>query len=96
MKIYLVGERYAEGDYIDSVYKTYEGAKKEWNKKRLKMLRERQSTLKRQKVGVGSKCIDSYIRLLEEIIKKLKEKDPAKIDCWPHCTPYIQEMELLE
>jgi hypothetical protein len=96
MKVYLVGEKYAEGNYIDSIHKTYNGAVKEWDKKRIEMLKDRQESLKRQKIETNDEKNDSYIRILKQVIKSLKEKDPNKIDCWPHPEPYIQEMELLE
>jgi uncharacterized protein YcbK (DUF882 family) len=96
MKVYLVGEKQVEGNYIDSVHKTYAGAVKAWNKHRLEMLQDRQESLKRQKLETDDEKNDSYIKVLNRLIKNLKEKDPKKIDCWPHPTPYIQEMELLE
>lgn len=96
MKVYLVGEREVEGNYVDSVHETYKGAVKAWNKRRLVVLKERQESLKQQKLETDNEKNDSYIRILKQWIKNLKEKDPNKIDCWPHSTPYIQEMELMK
>ena len=31
-----------------------------------------------------------------DMIKKLSEEDPEKIDNYPHDTPYLREMELIE
>jgi len=93
MKIYLVGDEGPEHNTAVSAHQTYDGAVKAWNEHRLTLLKEMQYSRDQYATEeLNTKMLEMY----ERIIENLKEEDQKKIDCYPHATPYIREMELLE
>lgn len=89
MKIFIVGDDGPEHNNVISVHMTYEGAFKAWNDRRLELLKEAKSSLRRNKRGGKHWC-----EMYERMVKSLSCKDPAKIDNYPHETPYIRQMEV--
>ena len=92
MKVYLVGHSGPEHQWIEGVYKNKADALKAFEKIRLDLLEKAKSGLKwckKEKTdgGWGAK-------MYKEIIKRLSEKNPDKINNYPQETPYIHEMEL--
>ena len=87
--VYLVGHQGPEHDYVEGVYRNYEDALVTFEKIRLDLLKDAEKGLKyAQKESRWS------VGMYKEIIKKLGEKDPKKIDNYPQETPYIKEQEL--
>lgn len=84
-KVYLVGHNGPEHDFTFGVYANYDDAYKEFQKIRKELLQETKNHLKLSEFGKS---------MWKDMIKNLKEKDPNKIDCYPHNTPYIREEEL--
>lgn len=89
MKVYLVGDHGPEHNFVISVHKTMGGALKAFQARRLKLLEEAKEGLKREADG----CMKE---MYEEIVTKLSETNPDKIDNYPQETPYIREMDVLE
>ena len=87
MKMYIVGDWGPEHNMICSVHKTYKGALKAWNKRRLELLGEAKASLKRN---------DDMKEMFYEIVRNLSCKDPKKIDNYAQETPYIKEYSVEE
>jgi len=86
MKVYLVGYSDCESNLVLNVYDSYGNALKRFHEIRLDLL----NNAKDRVITVNKWAKDMY----SEMVKRLKEEDPEKIDNYPHETPYIQEMEL--
>lgn len=93
MKIYLVGDDGPEHNQVVSAHQHYYGALQAWNNHRLLLLKETQESLDQYE---NKDLLDPLRKMYTEMIEKLKEEDHKVIDCFPHDTPYIREMELLE
>ena len=89
MRVYIVGDDGPEHNNVISVHKTYEGAFKAWNERRLELLAEAKRSLK-----IHEKRAKDWGEMYGRMIKGLSCKDPEKIDNYPHETPYIREMEI--
>jgi len=89
MKVYIVGDDGPEHNNVISIHKTYNGALKGWNERRLELLKDAISSLRRTK-REGKHWCEMY----ERMVKNLSCKDPEKIDNYPHETPYIRQMEI--
>jgi len=89
MKVYIVGDSGPEHNMVISIHETYGGAFKLWNARRLELLKEARSSLRRNRKHGKSSC-----EMYERMVKSLSCKDPEKIDNFPHDTPYIEEKEL--
>ena len=89
MRIFVVGDSGPEHNNVISIHRTYEGALKAWNRRRLELIEEAQSYLK-------SMTSESEKEMYERIIKNLSCEDPEKINNSPHETPYIREWEVKE
>jgi hypothetical protein len=93
MKVYLVGDNGPEHNNVVSIHHKIEGALKAWNEHRLTLLKEMQYSRDQYcDEELNTRMLEMY----ERIIENLQVEDPRKIDCYPHATPYIQEMELLD
>ena len=84
-KIYLVGWRNAEEQFISKACKSRETALKEWDRVRLNLLSDLERDCDAYKGYL-------YIRIREN----LSETDPDKMDNYPHDEPFIQEISLEE
>jgi len=91
MKVYIVGDCGPEHNSIISIHKTYGGAFKVWNMRRLELLKDAKSSLRRNRKYGKSSC-----EMWERMTKSLSCTDPEKIDNYPHDTPYIQEKNVVE
>ncbi|MBS3147909.1 hypothetical protein J4219_03420 [Candidatus Woesearchaeota archaeon] len=89
MRIFVVGDSGPEHNNVISIHRTYEGALKAWNRRRLELIEEAQSYLK-------SMTSESEKEMYERIIKNLSCEDPERIDNYPQETPYITEKKLQE
>ena len=91
MKVYLVGDCGPEHNNVEYACLSAEKAEELFQKHRLELLQDVEEHLEWAKKE--SRC---SIEMYMEIIKNLKETDSKKIDCYPHDTPYIIEMEVTE
>ena len=104
-KVWLVGDCGPEHDRVVSVHRTYAGALKAFQEHRIGLLNQAKDHLawaeeQRLKEPAataekeeGRSWLDS---MWQEMVERLSEEDPEKIDNFPHETPYIREMEVLE
>ena len=89
MRIFVVGDSGPEHNNVISIHRTYEGALKAWNRRRLELIEEAQSYLK-------SMTSESEKEMYERIIKNLSCEDPERIDNYPQETQNITEKKLQE
>lgn len=85
--VYLVGYKGPEEYVVRKVHKTKEGALKTFHE-------VREELIIHWKALIGENMTPEEEKWLLENIEKLKEKDPEKIDVYPHETPFIDKMEL--
>lgn len=88
--IYLVGDQGPEHYNVHSVHKTHRGALKSFEKVRIELFENAQSSLESCKTrndGFG-------IAMYAEIVKRLSNKDPRTIDNYPQETPFIHKRKL--
>ena len=83
-RIYLVGWRNAEEQFISKACKSKETALKEWDRIRLNLIEENLRTY----------YWDLDSKLYRKIKFNLSETDPDKMDNYPHDEPFIQEIDL--
>jgi hypothetical protein len=91
MKVYIVMVSDVESSSVISVHRTKAGALEAWNKSRLLLIDEFERMVEYtcKKQGFGA---DMY----ERMINNLKEKDPEKLNNYPHEEPSIHEYDVVE
>jgi hypothetical protein len=108
MKVYLVGDYGPEHDSLEGIYKDKKKALQVFQEHRLTLLKNAQRGLqyskdnakeylqKREESEYWKKIAEEGDEMYLCMIKNLQEEDPVKIDNYPHETPYLKEMEVIE